>query len=171
VLRALGPLVGSLVAKLGARREAEDQLQELFAHLLSVLPRFDPDGPAQLTTWAFTVTQRWLLMQKRRAAPTLVSIDGGLHLPSTQPGAQELVEGQQLAALLRTELARLPEDQRRVFELTQLAGQPIAELAALEGVPVATLKTRLHRARAQLVTRLGPLLDRAPEGGPHVASR
>lgn len=118
------------------------------------------------------MAQRWLLMQRRRAAPTLVPLDGGLHVPSQERGAHEQVEDAQLLALLRAELARLPEEQRAVFELTQLAGQPIAELAALEGVPVATLKTRLHRARAQLVARLGPLLDRAPKtGGPRVASR
>lgn len=172
VLRELGPLVARLVYRLGAHGEADDLLQELFAHLLAVLPRFDPRGPAQLSTWAFAVAQRWLLMQRRRAAPTLVPLEGGLHVPSPERGAHQQVEDAQLLALLRAELARLPEEQRAVFELTQLAGQPIAELAALEGVPVATLKTRLHRARAQLVARLGPLLDRAPKtGGPRVASR
>lgn len=50
VLRELGPLVARLVYRLGARGEADDLLQELFAHLLAVLPRFDPRGPAQLST-------------------------------------------------------------------------------------------------------------------------
>lgn len=172
LLHELGPVLASLVYRLGARREAEDQLQAILAHLLAVLPRFDPEGPAQLSTWAFSVAQRWLLMEKRRVMPALVPIDGGLQVPSPERGVHEHAEDAQLMALVRAELIRLPPEQRRVFELTQLAGQSITELALLDGVPVATLKTRLHRARAQLVARLGPLLGRASRpGGPRAASR
>ncbi|MFZ5442027.1 MAG: RNA polymerase sigma factor [Myxococcota bacterium] len=172
LLRNLGGLVGALVRRLGARHELEDQLHDVFVHLLEALPQFDVDGPAKLSTWAFTVTQRWLLMQRRRAAPNLVALDGGLSVPSEERDATEHVQGRQLLALLEAELARLPEEQRRAFVSTQLHAQPLPVVADVEGVPLATLKTRLHRARATLVLRLGPLLERAThEGGRHAAAR
>ncbi len=170
-LRAIGPTVGSLIYRLGSRRDTEDQLHEVFAHLLQVLPRFDPSGPAQLTTWVFTVTHRWLLMQKRKATLTLVPLEGGLAQPAPGPDAQTVAEGKQLEALLEAELQRLPEDQRRTFVLTQLHHQPMEEIALAEGVALGTVKSRLHRARAQLVIRMGAALDRVPQkGGGRVAS-
>ncbi len=180
-LREVGGLVASLVRRLGSKGDAEDQLHDVFLHLLEVLPRFDPHGSARLSTWVFTVTQRWLLMQRRKSAPTLVALDGGLvsnvsthdGVSGPSPTATDYVQGRQLLALLERELDRLPEEQRRAFVLTQLHAQPLQAVADAEGVPLATLKTRLHRARAQLVLRLGPLLDRvAPiAGGAHAARR
>ncbi len=165
-LRAIGPTVGALIYRLGSRRDAEDQLHEVFAHLLAVLPRFDPSGPAHLTTWIFTVTHRWLLMQKRKASLVLVPLEGG-----PGPDAQTTAEGKQLEALLEAELQRLPEDQRRTFVLSQLHHQPMEEIALAEGVALGTVKSRLHRARAQLVIRMGAALDRVPhKGGGRVAS-
>ncbi len=170
-LHEIGPSVAALIHRLGARRDAEDQLHEIFAHLLEVLPRFDPAGPAQLSTWVFTVAHRWLLMQKRKAAPVLVPLEGGLSQASTAPDATQYVEGRQLSALLELELQRLPEDQRRTFVLTQLHHQPMEEVALAEGVALGTVKSRLHRARAQLVLRMGAALDRVPQkGGGRVAS-
>jgi RNA polymerase sigma-70 factor, ECF subfamily len=173
-LREVGDLVASLVRRLGAKGEAEDQLHDVFLHLLAVLPRFDPNGSAKLSTWVFTVTQRWLLMQRRKIAPTLVALDGGLvSNMSTHDGATDYVQGRQLMALLERELERLPEEQRRAFVLTQLHAQPLQAVADAGGVPLATLKTRLLRARAQLVLRLGPLLNRVTPaaGGAHAARR
>ena len=46
VLREIGPSVAALIRRLGARGEDEDQLHDVFAHVLSVLPRFAPTGPA-----------------------------------------------------------------------------------------------------------------------------
>ncbi|MGV3625010.1 MAG: RNA polymerase sigma factor [Archangium sp.] len=169
-LREVGGSVAALVRRLGERRDIEDQLQEIFTHLLEVLPRFDPHGPAQVSTWVFTVTHRWLLMQRRKATLTLVPIDGGLSKPASDPDATEHVANRELQALLETELAKLPDELRRIFVLTQLHHQPLEAVAQAEGVPVGTVKSRLHRARAQLVLRLGPALDRAPTGGGRVAS-
>ena len=53
---------------------------------------------------------------------------------------------------------KLPEAQRRVFVLTQVHGQPLEAVAEVEGVPVGTLKSRLHRARAALAVTLQPIL-------------
>ena len=49
--------------------------------------------------------------------------------------------------------------------------QPMEAVALAEGVALGTVKSRLHRARAQLVLRMGAALDRVPQkGGGRVAS-
>lgn len=168
VLDAVGPLLASLVRRLGERRESADQLQALFAHLLVVLPRFEPNGPASFSTWTFTVAQRWLLKTKRGAAVTLVPLDGGLS--TTQLDPEATARGAQLGARLELALSKLPDDQRRVFVFTQLHGQSLEAVADVEQVPLGTIKSRLHRARAALVLLLGDFLDE-PRGAHAAAGR
>jgi RNA polymerase sigma-70 factor (ECF subfamily) len=52
-------------------------------------------------------------------------------------------------------LATLPDNQRRAMVLHYLADQPVADIAAQEGVPVGTVKSWLHRGRTALAGLLG----------------
>jgi len=51
-------------------------------------------------------------------------------------------------------LARLDADRREAFVLTQLLGLPYAEAAEVAGCPVGTIRSRVARARADLVESL-----------------
>ncbi len=166
VLESVGPLLASLVRRLGERRESADHLQALFTHLLAVLPRFDPNGPATFSTWTYTIAHRWLLKTKRGPPVTLVPLDGGLS--TTQLDPEATARGAQLNARLEAALSKLSDEQRRVFVLTQLHGQSLGAVADAEQVPVGTIKSRLHRARAALVLLLGDFLDE-PRGA-HAAT-
>jgi RNA polymerase sigma-70 factor (ECF subfamily) len=166
-LRGVAAPVRALVRRCGRAHEEEDQLQEVFARLLEVLPRFRPEGPAKLTTWVHTVVHRWLISQHRRRAVAVEPLDEGLAVPDTRPSAHELVERRQLSDQLEAALGHLSDEQRRVFVLTQLHHQSLEEVAKTEGVALGTVKSRLHRARAELVLRLGEALDAQTEkGGP-----
>lgn len=168
VLREVGPHVASLVRRLGEPGQRDDDTHEIFAHLLHVLPRFKPDGAAKLTTWAFTVAHRFLLMRRRRPRAPLVALEGGLSVPDPKAGPDEAAHGRQLAGRFEAALARLSAEQRRAFVLTQLHHQSLEAVAEVEGVAVGTIKSRVHRARAELVLALGDALDRpGGEGGSH----
>ena len=135
------------------------------AHLLSVLDRFEPAGPAQFSTWMTTVATRWLLMEARKRRPTTVDVDevalsAPLHLDPAHRA-----ETHQFHAQLEQALATLPLPQRRAFVLSAIEGLTLPEIADCEGVPVGTIKSRLSRARMALVMTLGPALDRLPSGG------
>jgi RNA polymerase sigma-70 factor (ECF subfamily) len=160
VLQALGPALLALVRRLGDRRDTEDQLHDLFAHLLEVLPRFRLSGPAKLSTWAVTVAHRWLLMRRRKKALQLVPLEDGLGVTDVGPSIHERVSAAELERRLNEALQAIPEERRRAFVLTQLYEQPLEVVAEVEGVAVGTVKSRLHRARAELVLRLGAALDR-----------
>lgn len=158
-LRRYAGVMHSFVRRAGPPGDADDLTQELLEKLLTVVHRFEPDGPAILTTWVFTVAHRWLLDEKKRRHLQVAPLDEGLHVPSGAPPADVGVHQRQLDAALERALAALPEAQRRVFVLTQVHGQPLEAVAEVEGVPVGTLKSRLHRARAALAVALQPVLQ------------
>lgn len=158
-LRRYAPVMHAFVRRAGPGGDADDLTQELLEKLLSVVSRFTPDGPAILTTWVFTVAHRWLLDEKKRRHLQLAPLDDGLEVADARPGPEAAVHAHQLDVALEAALGRLPEAQRRVFVLTQVHGQPLEAVAEVEGVPVGTLKSRLHRARAALAVTLEPVLS------------
>jgi len=158
-LRRYAPVMHAFVRRAGPRdADVDDLTQELLEKLLGVVARFDFDGPAILTTWVFTVAHRWLLDEKKRRHLQLAAMDEGADVADPREGADASVHQQQLDAMLERALTQLPEAQRRVFVLTQVHGQPLEAVADVEGVPVGTLKSRLHRARAALAVTLQPVL-------------
>ncbi|HET8541300.1 MAG TPA: sigma-70 family RNA polymerase sigma factor [Anaeromyxobacter sp.] len=60
---------------------------------------------------------------------------------------------------VRAALARLPEKHRVVLALREIEGLSYGEIAAALGVPVGTVESRLHRARAALARRLAGLRE------------
>jgi RNA polymerase sigma-70 factor (ECF subfamily) len=77
--------------------------------------------------------------------------DADLEALSAGDGADRVGEGAAVADLL----ARLSSDRREAFVLTQLLGLPYAEAAEVAGCPVGTIRSRVARARADLVEALG----------------
>jgi RNA polymerase sigma factor (sigma-70 family) len=69
----------------------------------------------------------------------------------------DLAVARDLAARVRAAIADLPAGQREAVTLFYLAGLTHAEAAAHLGIPPGAVKTRLHKARAGLRTRLEPL--------------
>ncbi len=170
VLRNVSGDFRRLVSRFGTRGAEEDDLQELFMHLLAVLHRFKPGGPAAFGTWAHTVAHRWLLMERRRRHLKSVPLEHAAEVADARQDVQKGYEGKQAHAALEAALAKLPEAQRRAFVLAQLHQRPLEEVAATEAVPVGTVKSRVHRARAELVLAMGELLD-GEKGDRHVAGR
>src|SRR5215472_14035639 len=103
-LRRYGGPLHALLKRSGIP-STEDAVQELLAKLLSVLPRFDPRGPAVLTTWVFTVAHRWLLDQRKRRHLTLVPLDETMEVADPRPIADQLVEQRQRDAALEAAIA------------------------------------------------------------------
>ena len=141
------------------REEAADAVQEalLSAHRSAGAFR----GDAAVSTWLHRVVLNACLDRlRRRASRPSVAMDlddlpaGALAACDPAPETRwEVAEA----------LARLPEDQRLALVLVDLEGRPVAEAAALLGVPVGTVKSRCHRGRLRLALSLGHL---RPAGNP-----
>ncbi|MEQ1571095.1 MAG: sigma-70 family RNA polymerase sigma factor [Myxococcota bacterium] len=144
LVRTHGPLVWTLCRRLGP--DPEDAYQDVWAKIFAALPRFDPGGAASLRTWIATITHRHLVDRSRRRKVRGETVEFGDH-PAHEPDLDRV-------GLLHAALARLPEAQRRVVVMHHLHDRGLDEVAADEGVPVGTVKSRLHRARARLLELL-----------------
>jgi RNA polymerase sigma-70 factor, ECF subfamily len=146
VRRYLGRLVGC--------DEAEDLTQEVFARVHRALPGFR--GDAKLSTWLYRIATNVALDTLRRR-----SSDAGGRLlqiaaPPEQPAARidDRLARREVTQCVRRYIDELPPDYRGALLLSEeeeLSDQEIAE--ALD-VTLATVKIRLHRARARLRTAL-----------------
>lgn len=146
LIEHLAPVVWSMSRQLDP--DPEDACQEIWEKVLRALPRFDPAGPASVKTWVARITHRHLVDRHRRRKVRGISVDAEENLFTTATPRPEL-------GRLEGALALLPEAQRRVVYLHHVHGLALEDIADEEGVPVGTIKSRLHRARARLMEILG----------------
>lgn len=72
-------------------------------------------------------------------------------------GPDEIAEAQEFARAVRSAIAGLPRGQREAVLLVYLGGLSYRETAAVLGVPVGAVRTRLHKGRQLLQLRLRDL--------------
>ena len=121
---------------------AEDAVQDAFMRVLGALRGFDPRGPARLSTWIFTIARRVALTALERRPLAAAAPEG------TTAGQPDL------RLELEAAVAALPEVLRSTFVLREACDMSYEELAAVEGIDLGTVKSRLHRARAALQAML-----------------
>jgi RNA polymerase sigma-70 factor, ECF subfamily len=152
LVRATQSDVWRLCAALGDVDSADDLTQETYLRAFGSLHRFE--GRSSLRTWLLAIARRVCadaVRSRRRRRLTLVREDAELEALGSGDDADRVGEGAAVADLL----ARLDPDRREAFVLTQLLGLPYAEAAEVAGCPVGTIRSRVARARADLVEALG----------------
>jgi len=128
-----------------ARHRVEDLTQETFVRVLRALPRFDPQGPASLSTWILTIATRLALNELRRPEPTSLELE-----PIASERTDALAERKRLGAAIARGMATLPDAQRAVLVLREYHDLDYAEIAEVLEVDAGTVKSRLSRARAAM---------------------
>jgi RNA polymerase sigma-70 factor, ECF subfamily len=152
LVRATQSDVWRLCAALGDRDSADDLTQETYARAFASLHRFE--GRSSLRTWLLAIARRVCadaVRSRRRRRLTLVRDDADLETLRRADDADRVAEGAAVTDLL----GRLDPDRREAFALTQLLGLSYAEAAEVAGCPVGTIRSRVARARADLVEALG----------------
>jgi RNA polymerase sigma-70 factor (ECF subfamily) len=135
--------VWRLCAHLGSRATADDLAQETYARAFRSLHRFA--GRSSARTWLLSIARRVCADAVRAAVRArAVPVDR----VSSAPDPAE-------TATVRALLACLDVDRREAFVLTQLVGLSSAEAADVCGCPVGTIRSRVARARADLVDAFG----------------
>ena len=148
LVRATQTDVWRLCAALGDRESADDLTQETYLRAFGSLHRFE--GRSSLRTWLLAVARRVCAdaLRARRRRPSLVRMDAADVEPAT--AADPVGEHAAVGDLL----TRLDADRREAFVLTQVVGLSYAEAAEVAGCPVGTIRSRVARARADLVDAL-----------------
>ncbi|MCW2755081.1 MAG: sigC [Marmoricola sp.] len=136
--------VWRLCAHLGDREAADDLTQETYLRAVKALRRFRGDSPVR--AWLFTIARRVVAddiaaRQRRRQHPVDTSWRSDVADHADAVSTQALVAG-------------LDTDRREAFVLTQLLGYTYADAAEICGCPVGTIRSRVARAREQLVAMI-----------------
>jgi RNA polymerase sigma factor (sigma-70 family) len=133
-------------------RDAEDLVQDVFLVLCRRWSDYDPARPLRpwLAGIAFKIAHRHHQAPRNREIPC-----EDLEATDERDSADELLAAWALRAQVRSALAALSEKYRRVLELHELDGVPVREIATSSALPLATVHTRLRRARA-LFAKVAP---------------
>jgi RNA polymerase sigma-70 factor (ECF subfamily) len=135
------PLVTARLRRRGASPfEVEDVLQETFLAVWTRAAEFRGEGSVAAWIWIIA-RNRWVSQQRKQSHDHLVS-----HLPETGVPFADPSPDIDLA----TALAGLSDSMRRVVDAVSVRGLTIEEASKELGIPVGTIKSRLHRARALL---------------------
>ncbi|MBV9060461.1 MAG: sigma-70 family RNA polymerase sigma factor [Pseudonocardiales bacterium] len=137
------------LSHLCARDEAEDLTQETYLRALRALPSFA--GRSSARTWLLAIARRVAADQIRRnsARPRTTTVEDWDAVVAASPAQRR--SGFDEGILLRELVAALEDDRRDAFVLTQILGLDYTAAAEVCGCPVGTIRSRVARAREDLV--------------------
>ncbi len=132
------------------RSDAEDATQNALISIVKALPSFD--GRSQFSTWIYRIATNAALDEVRRIGRRPRPTDNDAVYDSPQSDRTEAVAAQLdvVAAL-----AEIAEEYRTTLVLRHVADLEYEEIAAIQGIAIGTVRSRLARGRAQLVEILG----------------
>jgi RNA polymerase sigma-70 factor (ECF subfamily) len=147
----------------GCAEDALDLIQETFLRGYEKLGRFH--GDSSFYTWVYRIAINLALSGRRRRKPWL-SLNEGRNGESTDPPADPFetdptvpLEREERERMVQEALNALAPDHRAVVVMKEYDGLRYEEIAEVLGVPVGTVRSRLHRARCDLRERLRALVD------------
>lgn len=150
----------------GNRNDAEDLTQEAYYRAYRGFSEYEGDRPFE--NWIFRIVTRLFLdlMRSRRRRIQAVSYDAPVRTDGDDSLTYEVADqhasadGRMMKGAvsedLENALSRLKPEQRLLVMLADVEGMPYQEIADMVGVPVGTVRSRLHRAHKQLRSTLAP---------------
>lgn len=145
----------------GNPHDAEDLTQDVFIRVFRSLDRFQP---GTFEGWLHRITTNLFLDGARRKQK--IRFDGladnsAERLPSTWPNPSEVIDDADLDHDVAAALAALAPEFRAAVVLCDIEGLTYEEIASVLDVKLGTVRSRIHRGRAQLRTALS---HRRPTG-------
>lgn len=151
---------------------AEETAQDVFIALYRSLPGFR--GESQLSTWVFKVTlnhcKNHRLYRNRRGYRRHETIDGpaapgqedmpARQIPDEIASSDSRVHRNEAESLVTAALAQLDEEHRQILLLRDVEDLPYEEIGEILDLPRGTVKSRIHRARAELAAILARKIGR-----------
>lgn len=151
IVRRHAPYLRAFAARmLRSNSDADDIVQEALIVAWRRLP--DLDDPAALRSWLTTIVSRKAVERARSTKPTSDLDDIDLPAVGDDPETSALTSARMaaLSAILRT----LPDDQRQIWLLREVAGYSYAEIADRLDTSVPTVRGRLARARGTVLEQM-----------------
>ncbi|HEX7601581.1 MAG TPA: RNA polymerase sigma factor [Polyangiaceae bacterium] len=151
--------------QLRIRSTAEDVVQETFVRVVQNAAEFKHE--ARFVTWLYTIARNLCIDQLRKGAlrkhPSLdearsgVEGDGptlGEQTADTKASVEREATGTELRVKIAAAVEQLPDEQREVFLMREVANLPFKEIAEITNVPENTVKSRMRYALERLQAAL-----------------
>ena len=150
-----------LLRMLGDAAEAEDVAQEVFVSVFKSIESFR--GDSALATWLYRIAanhgKNRIKYLARRARGTEQSLDDlsearlAPALTARPDGPDQVVESMEAGTHMEQAFAGLEAEQRLLLTLRDLENMSYEEIRQISGLPIGTVKSKLHRARMALHER------------------
>lgn len=171
LLRRYQRPVFSLIYRMVRDRElAEDLSQETFVKVLNALDRYRPEY--KFSSWVFKIANNAAIDHLRRKELDTLSLEGGpdattperveataLQLGDNTESPLDELEARELGSTIERAIGKLRPEYRSCIILRHVEGRPYDEIAVMLELPLGTVKTYIHRARAELRENLDGLVD------------
>ncbi len=129
--------------------DAEDVVQESFLKAFKAQESFRGE---QARTWMLAIIRNTALdFLRRHQASAAIPLGEGLDPADRSPGPERQLLDQSRRERLRRAISSLPEEFREAIVLREIEGLSYKEIAAVLGVPMGTVMSRLSRARGLLL--------------------
>ncbi len=148
----------------GDEEAAREVLQETLIAAFRHLGGFRAE--ASLSTWLYQIARSFCIKERRGVRPM---VPLGTELPDPAIAPDEKAHARQIGEALAAAIRELPPEQREVLVLRDVEGLSAQEAADVVGVEVGALKSRLHRARMALRTRIASVVAAEPEPCPELS--
>jgi RNA polymerase sigma-70 factor (ECF subfamily) len=145
----------------GNRHDAEDLTQEVFVRVFRSLSRYTP---GTFEGWLHRITTNLFLdMARRRQRIRMEGLadDAAQRLHGADPTPAQAFEDRHLDSDIQEALEALAPEYRAAVVLCDIEGLSYEEIAATLGVKLGTVRSRIHRGRAQLRAGLAHRRPRA----------
>ncbi len=173
VRRHKTPIFNFVLRLVRSASTAEDLTQDVFVRVVQKASTFKHE--ARFTTWVYSIARNLCIDHLRKMSlrrhPSLDQATGkdadgptlGERIPNEHPesAADRQVMSSDIGARIVKAVAALPEEQREVYLLRQMAKVPFKEIAKMTGVPENTVKSRMRYALERLQEALSEYEDYA----------
>lgn len=155
----------NLVHRLVGKQDAEEVTQEVFYHVYRNLDSFE--SRSSFYTWIYRVASNVALQhakkqaRHRRESSIELVPDGALAGAAPRVGPEREADYRMTFQALEVAIDRLPPNQRTVLVLGPIQGHSYEQIAQILGTNEEVVKGRLHRARENLRSLMGPGFERA----------
>ncbi len=143
------PRVWRLVARLAGNLDlADDLTQEVSLRAFQGFGAFRRESSAY--TWLYQIAVHVVQRHRERRVLELVPWETAAHTPAPSISPHEATEQAEIRPLVWAALDRLPDEQRTTLILSVYEELKYREIAAVLGIPLGTVKSRLHTGMARL---------------------
>ncbi|MCH7548646.1 MAG: RNA polymerase sigma factor [Candidatus Krumholzibacteriota bacterium] len=148
---------------LGDRDEVEDVIQQVYVKVFRGLARFR--GDARFSTWLYQIARNEAINAVKKRRMDTTSIDNVVLVAPEKESPDAVMQRSRAGSELEAAMSRIDEKYRLAIELRYMGEHSYEEIAEIMDLPLGTVKTYIHRGKAELKKTMTRTLRRSEKSG------